>query len=94
MAISLCGDAYQCLYDYSMSLNRDMAHFTRNYLDSFVNIKAKNKERGNHISLCSYSLLFCHYISSTKTKQKSQVIAGEPEDGSISVFNFAEKYFL
>lgn len=45
MAISLCGDAYQCLYDYSLSLNRDMAHFTRNYLDSFVNIKAKNKER-------------------------------------------------
>ncbi|XP_069696205.1 protein mesh isoform X2 [Periplaneta americana] len=45
MAISLCGDSYQCQYDYAMSLNRDMAHFTRNYLDSFVNIKAKNKER-------------------------------------------------
>jgi hypothetical protein len=55
MAISLCGDAYQCLYDYSLSLNRDLAHFTRNYLDSFVNIKAKNKERGNNISLCNWS---------------------------------------
>jgi hypothetical protein len=49
MAHSLCGEAYQCLYDYALSLNRDMAHFTRNYLDSFVNIKAKNKERGNSI---------------------------------------------
>jgi hypothetical protein len=47
MAYNLCGEAYQCLYDYSLSLNRDLAHFTRNYLDSFVNIKSKNKERGN-----------------------------------------------
>jgi hypothetical protein len=38
--------------------------------------------------------LFCHYISSTETKQKSQVVAGEPEDGGISVLNFAEKYCL
>lgn len=45
MAHTLCGEAYQCLYDYSLSLNRDLAHFTRNYLDSFVNIKSKNKER-------------------------------------------------
>jgi hypothetical protein len=47
MAQDLCGDAYQCQFDYALSLNRDMAHFTRNYLDSFVNIKAKNRERGN-----------------------------------------------
>jgi len=45
MAQNLCGEAYQCLFDYALSLNRDMAHFTRNYLDSFVNIKAKNRER-------------------------------------------------
>jgi hypothetical protein len=47
MAQNLCGEAYQCLFDYALSLNRDMAHFTRNYLDTFVNIKAKNMERGN-----------------------------------------------
>jgi hypothetical protein len=47
MAQFLCGEAYQCLFDYALSLHRDMAHFTRNYLDSFVNIKAKNMERGN-----------------------------------------------
>jgi len=47
MAQNLCGEAYQCLFDYALSLNRDMAHFTRNYLDSFVNIKSKNRERGN-----------------------------------------------
>ena len=29
-----------------MSLDRDMAHFTKNYLNSFSEIKAKNKERG------------------------------------------------
>jgi len=45
MAQNLCGEAYQCLFDYALSLNRDMAHFTRNYLDSFVNIKSKNRER-------------------------------------------------
>jgi len=45
MAQNLCGEAYQCLFDYALSLNRDMAHFTRNYLDSFVNIKSKNMER-------------------------------------------------
>jgi hypothetical protein len=47
MAQSLCGDAYQCQFDYALSLNRDMAHFTRNYLDSFVNIRSINRQRGN-----------------------------------------------
>jgi len=45
MAQNLCGDAYQCQFDYALSLNRDMAHFTRNYLDSFVNIRSINRER-------------------------------------------------
>jgi hypothetical protein len=54
MAVNLCGEAYQCLFDYALSLNRDMAHFTRNYLDSFVNIKSKNRERGNSIQSLIY----------------------------------------
>lgn len=44
-AHELCGESYQCRYDYGMTLNRDMAHFTRNYYDSIVNIATINRER-------------------------------------------------
>jgi sushi domain-containing protein 2 len=37
-AAELCGESYQCRYDYAMSLDRDMAHYTRNYYDSIVRI--------------------------------------------------------
>lgn len=30
-ARDLCGDFHECQYDYAMSLNRDLAHFTLNY---------------------------------------------------------------
>ncbi|XP_055381254.1 protein mesh isoform X2 [Condylostylus longicornis] len=43
-AEELCGDNYQCKYDYGMTLDRDMAHFTRNYHASAVNIKTLNAE--------------------------------------------------
>lgn len=35
-ALELCQDSYQCRYDYGMTLNRDMAEFTKNYLASIV----------------------------------------------------------
>ncbi|XP_011501466.1 PREDICTED: protein mesh [Ceratosolen solmsi marchali] len=44
-AHDLCGDSYQCQYDYAMSLNRDLAHFTRNYYDTFTQIRATNSRR-------------------------------------------------
>ncbi|XP_012265044.2 protein mesh isoform X2 [Athalia rosae] len=44
-AATLCGDSYQCQYDYGMSLNRDLAHFTRNYYDTVTQIKAINNKR-------------------------------------------------
>ncbi|KAJ9599568.1 hypothetical protein L9F63_009966 [Diploptera punctata] len=44
-ARELCSYTYQCLYDYAMSLNRDMALTTKKYLYSFSEIKAKNKEK-------------------------------------------------
>ncbi|XP_046806151.1 protein mesh [Lucilia cuprina] len=44
-AEELCGESYQCRYDYGMTLNRDLAHFTKNYYDSLVNIRALNSER-------------------------------------------------
>lgn len=44
-AEDLCGESYQCRYDYGMTLNRDMAHFTKNYYDSAINIKEKNSKR-------------------------------------------------
>ncbi|XP_037921986.1 protein mesh isoform X5 [Hermetia illucens] len=44
-ASELCGESYQCRYDYGMSLNRDMAHFTKNYFDSIVNIRTTNEKR-------------------------------------------------
>lgn len=43
-AIELCSDSYQCQYDYVMTLNRDLAHFTRNYYDTYTQIRALNKE--------------------------------------------------
>ncbi|XP_037976230.2 protein mesh isoform X1 [Plutella xylostella] len=44
-ATELCQDSYQCRYDYGMTLNRDMAEFTKNYLSSITNIKEKNARR-------------------------------------------------
>lgn len=44
-ASELCGESYQCRYDYGMSLNRDMAYYTKFYYDKAVNIKAVNDRR-------------------------------------------------
>lgn len=49
-ANKICGDSYQCKYDYSVSLNEDLAKNTLNFQDSFVNIKTRNKERGKFSS--------------------------------------------
>lgn len=43
-AEELCGESYQCRYDYGMTLNADMAHFTKNYYDSLVNIRNLNSK--------------------------------------------------
>uniref|UniRef100_T1PEZ0 AMOP domain protein n=1 Tax=Musca domestica TaxID=7370 RepID=T1PEZ0_MUSDO len=44
-AEDLCGESYQCRYDYGMTLNRDLAHFTKNYYDSLINIRTLNSQR-------------------------------------------------
>lgn len=44
-ASELCGESYQCRYDYGMSLNREMAFFTKIYYDHAVNIRALNSRR-------------------------------------------------
>ncbi|XP_030564094.1 protein mesh isoform X2 [Drosophila novamexicana] len=44
-AEELCGECSQCQYDYAMTLNRDLAHFTKNYYDSLVNMQAENAKR-------------------------------------------------
>ncbi|XP_014210478.1 protein mesh [Copidosoma floridanum] len=44
-AEELCGDVYQCKYDYAMSLNRDLAHFTTNYFVSYTTIRETNSKR-------------------------------------------------
>lgn len=41
-AEELCGECMQCQYDYAMTLNRDLAHFTKNYYDTLVNMQAEN----------------------------------------------------
>lgn len=41
-ASDLCGDVYQCQYDYAMSLNRDLAHFTLNYYSTYTAIRDLN----------------------------------------------------
>ncbi|XP_055617268.1 protein mesh isoform X2 [Toxorhynchites rutilus septentrionalis] len=44
-ATELCGESYQCRYDYGMTLSREMAHFTKNYHSSAINIQTTNNER-------------------------------------------------
>ncbi|RVE49675.1 hypothetical protein evm_005650, partial [Chilo suppressalis] len=44
-AIEICQDSYQCRYDYGMTLDIDMATFTKNYLSSLVNIKEQARRR-------------------------------------------------
>ncbi|KAG7203627.1 hypothetical protein KM043_013662 [Ampulex compressa] len=43
-AEDFCGDLYQCKYDYALTLNRDLAHFTKNYYDSYTQIKEINSK--------------------------------------------------
>jgi hypothetical protein len=34
-----CGESYQCKYDYSVTLSREFAIFSKYYQDTFVNIR-------------------------------------------------------
>ena len=34
----LCGDSYQCKYDYATTLSKEFAMFSKYYQDQFVNI--------------------------------------------------------
>ncbi|XP_011314141.1 protein mesh [Fopius arisanus] len=43
-ASELCGETYQCKYDYALTLNRDLAHFTKNYYDTVTQLKALNSK--------------------------------------------------
>ena len=42
-----CGESYQCKYDYSTTLSREFAIFTKYYQDTFVNIREgkENKDK-------------------------------------------------
>ncbi|XP_014233567.1 protein mesh [Trichogramma pretiosum] len=42
-AQDLCGDCYQCQYDYALTLNRDMAVTTKDFYDSFTHIRETNQ---------------------------------------------------
>lgn len=44
-ARDFCGDNYQCQYDYALTLNRDLAHYTKIYYEKYTQIRAKNHER-------------------------------------------------
>ena len=36
---AVCGESYQCKYDYSTTLNMEFALFTKYYQDQFINIR-------------------------------------------------------
>lgn len=57
-AIDLCGESYQCQYDYAMTLNRDLAHFTRNYYDTYTQISALNKKEGKSVTTIIIQLFY------------------------------------
>lgn len=44
-AYQLCHEYYECRYDYAMSLNRDLAHFTHNYKSTIINYKEISTQR-------------------------------------------------
>lgn len=50
-AESLCSDCYQCKYDYSVSLDKEMARTTLNFYSSYSKIKLLNKRRGKKFKL-------------------------------------------
>ena len=51
---AVCGESYQCKYDYSTSLNMEFALFTKYYQDQFINIREgvlKPEARGKIIQI-------------------------------------------
>lgn len=45
-AYDICSkQEYECLYDYAMTLNRDVAHFTLNYKTSITKLKETTRKR-------------------------------------------------
>lgn len=61
-ARELCGDSYQCQYDYAMTLNRDLAHFTKNYHDTLTQIKAINSGRSKFYFCLDTKYIFCELL--------------------------------
>lgn len=61
-ANELCGDSYQCKYDYAVSLNRDLAFYTLQYQDGFVNTKKMSKQRGKCARRPIRKCTLCIYI--------------------------------
>ncbi|XP_014276553.1 protein mesh isoform X1 [Halyomorpha halys] len=44
-ALALCGESYQCRYDYAVTLNREMAFYTLNYYSEYTSLRQTNKDR-------------------------------------------------
>lgn len=62
-AEDLCGESYQCRFDFGMSLDREMAHFTKNYYDSAVNIRATNERYVIFTPTVSFKVLTSNHYS-------------------------------
>ena len=62
MVSKMCGDSYQCAYDYSTTLSAEFARFTKYYQDQFINIYEEvlkpeaMVQDALHIFLCNLSL--------------------------------------
>lgn len=66
LVAEVCGESYQCKYDYSTSLSREFAIFTKYYQDQFVNIREgvlKPEARGKIINITVYCVVICMCIS-------------------------------
>ena len=62
LVAEVCGESYQCKYDYSTSLSREFAIFTKYYQDQFVNIREgvlKPEARGKIINITVYCVVIC-----------------------------------
>ena len=64
----VCGESYQCKYDYSTTLNQEFALFTKHYQDQFINIREgvlKPEVRGKTLLFFNFWFLkWTFFISS------------------------------
>ncbi|XP_018331597.1 protein mesh isoform X2 [Agrilus planipennis] len=80
-AYELCTEYYECRYDYAMTLDRDLAHFTHNYKSSIINLRQTN----------SRTVVSCGVLETPRFGRKSNFLF---VPGTRVTFECNENYIL